>query len=142
MARYRILKIGVYDQDYGRRVLPQSGDLWAEYQAWLKAGNRPDVYVPVPPAAETLAHAKTRKIRQFKAEGLALIKARMPGIESFDMLKLVREMMLSIAAAARQPTTDLTWLQNMWTTGENLVADINACSTVAQVDAVTVSWPT
>lgn len=142
MALYQLLKIGVLKTDTMQRIIPQSGALWHAYQQWVRAGNEPDPYIPPVEPAETLAHARKRRMAELKREGLTLVQQRFPGIRNFDTLRMVREIMLSISPAARAPTTDMTWLQNMWQEGEDLKAAVQAATTVAQVDAVSPTWPT
>lgn len=96
---------------------------------------------PAPPPAETLAQAKARKVAQIQAEGVALARGRFPAITNFDLLQLVQQLMLSVAPAARAPTTDMTWLSQVWTAGSNARASVKSATTIAQVDAVAPAWP-
>lgn len=90
---------------------------------------------------DPLPSYKAERIEALKADGLARIQAVFPAIKSFDELALIRELYLSIAPAARQPTTNWQRMINIYTAGQAAAASINAASTKAQVDAVTPSWP-
>lgn len=94
------------------------------------------------PPTETLAAAKTRRRGEIRSEGLARIQVRFPAISDFEVLKLVREQYLSIAVAARTPTTDMQWLIDTYAAVQTALVDVNNAATVAAVDAVTVNWPT
>jgi hypothetical protein len=89
----------------------------------------------------SLSEAKVRRRRELQVEGITRIKTRFPAINNFDELRLVQQLVTSIAPAARQPTTDIAWLGQMWTAGSNAAAAVNAATTIAQVDAVTAAWP-
>ena len=142
MARYRMRPVGVYDTLTASIVLPTFGATWHEYIHWLAAGGVPDPYLPPVKPPETLAQAKERRILQIKSDGLAHIAAEFPVVTNFDLLLLIREIWLSIAPAARQPTTPLTFAINTYQAGTTAIAAVHAATTIAQVDAVTVSWPT
>ena len=60
MARYAIRPVGVYDSQTGQTITPMNDAAWAEYDAWLRAGNTPDPYVPPPPPAPTQAELDAR----------------------------------------------------------------------------------
>jgi len=141
MARYQMLRIGVWDSVANQRIIPQSGTLWDAYQAWLKAGNEPDPYVPPTPIAETLAQAKFRKRTEIAQAGVALIQTRFPAINNFQMLYLVRELVLSISPAARALTDDIAWAGNVYLAGQNASDQVGAATTIPQVNAVTPNWP-
>jgi hypothetical protein len=141
MALYQLLRIGVLKTDTGQRIVPASGELWQTYTAWLAAGNVPDPYVPPVPPAETLAEAKVRRTAEILADGLARVQQRVPAVRTFELLQLLREIVLSIAPSARAPTADMAWLGDMWTAGANAAAAVNAATTIAQVNAVTPAWP-
>ena len=141
MARYRLMPVGVYDTQDGKRLIPSSGEPWDAYQAWLAAGNVPDPYVPPTPPPETLAQAKVRKLQQIKTTGLARMQTRFPALQTFDAVQLVREVILSVAPAARQPTADFQWLGDTYTPRRNAADQVIAATTIAQVDAVTPAWP-
>jgi hypothetical protein len=89
----------------------------------------------------TLAMAKRQKIAAMKAEAVERIQTRFPAITDFDVLQLLREVYLSISPAARAPTTNWQWLIDHYTAGQNAAASVNAASTIAQVNAVTPTWP-
>lgn len=141
MARYQILRIGVWDNIASQRIIPQSGEPWRAYQAWLEAGNVPDPYVPPTPVAETLAQAKVRRKLEIKREGAERMKTRFEALRDFETVQLIREVLLSVVPAARQLTVDFQWLSDTYSAGKTAVAAVEAATTVAQVDAVTPAWP-
>lgn len=55
MARYAIRPVGVWDSQAGALVTRETDIAWAEYEAWIAAGNVPDPYVPDPPPPPTQA---------------------------------------------------------------------------------------
>jgi hypothetical protein len=93
------------------------------------------------PPVESLADAKARRTTAIKAAALTRITAVLPTIDSFDTLDLVKEIVLSIAPAARQLTADLQAVVDIYTAAKTAIGSVQAATTVAQVDAVTVSWP-
>lgn len=142
MAKYMTLPEGVLDRDLNLVCHPAySAQRWGQYLAWLAAGNEPDPYVPPPAPAETLAQAKARKIHAIKAEGLARMQTRFPALATFDTVQLLREIVLSIAVAARQPTVDMAWLGDTYQAGKTAADQVLAATTIVQVDAVTPAWP-
>jgi len=48
MARYRIAKVGVVDTANGDALILPNRPGWAEYVAWLAAGNIPDPMLVIP----------------------------------------------------------------------------------------------
>jgi hypothetical protein len=46
MARYRLMKHGVFDTQRGAQVTPADPDHWKEVEDWVSQGNIPD---PIPP---------------------------------------------------------------------------------------------
>lgn len=141
MADYSMLPVGVLRTVDGARLYPQSGIAWETYIAWRQAGNQPDPYIDPAVPAETLAEAKQRKRWQIKRDGIVRIHVRFPALDSFDALQLAREMYLSVAPAARQPTTDWQWLIDTYQAGQTALNQVTAAATIAQVDAVTPNWP-
>jgi len=106
MALYRLLRIGVLKTDTQQRIVPASGDLWRDYQTWLRAGNVPDPYVPPVPPAETLAQAKVRRLQQIKSDGLERMQTRFPALQTFDMVSLLRRSScLSLLRHGNSPPT-------------------------------------
>ena len=141
MAAYSLLPVGVKRTSDGAQIVPQSGAAWETYQAWLKAGGVPGPYVPPATPAETLAEAKSRRKWEIKRDGLARMQTRLPALDAFDMVQLMREIYLSVAPAARQPTTDLQWIIDTYQAGNVALAQVAASTTIAQVNAVTPAWP-
>jgi hypothetical protein len=90
----------------------------------------------------TLAEYKAAKIADIRREAISRIRDRFPALSSVDEIKLIREFWLSIAPAARQPTSDFSWLILMWQTVHTVVSAVSAASDRAAVDAITPTWPT
>lgn len=141
MALYALLRVGVIKTDTQQRIVPASGDLWREYQAWLRAGNVPDPYVPPPPPAETLAQAKQRRSHEIASDGLARMQTRLAALRTFDSVQLLREVILSVAPAARALTTKMQFCADTYVAGDTALAAVQAATTIAEVDAVQPAWP-
>lgn len=141
MAIYQELPIGVLNTVTLQRIIPQSGALWTEYLEWLRAGNTPDPYVAPTPAPETLAHAKKRRAHEIRADGLARMQTVFQAIDSFESLALFREVILSIAPAARQLTVRLQLISDIYAAGAAAIGAIATATTVEQVDAIVPAWP-
>lgn len=89
----------------------------------------------------TLDEARRQRVAEIKSDGLSRINTRFGAIDSFDTLKLVREVMLSIAPAARQLTANFQWLSDTYQAGTDAISAVQSATTIAQVDAVTPAWP-
>lgn len=90
----------------------------------------------------TLVDVKAQKRQSIRQDAKQRVVARMGEVMGdADMLTLVRTIYLSIAAAARQPTTDMQWLINMAQAVQTAAAAVTAANTKAEVEAVTVAWP-
>lgn len=113
--------------------------LWEENGVW-KSSN--DAFVQdIINNYDGFADYKADRIAAIKADGLARIQAVFPAINSFDELALVREMYLSIAAAARIPTSNWQRMIDIYTAGRNAATAVNNATTKQQVDAVIPAWP-
>jgi len=92
-----------------------------------------------------VALLKAEKISELKSEGLSRLQAIYPAIDSFDMLEIVSEIILSILPAARDLTVDMTSLSTVYQAGLSARIAINALSTLTEVDTYDVvnspSWP-
>lgn len=117
---------------------------------YVKNGNQIDATrngtpMSAPEITVRLNAERVEKVKEVKAEGLSRINAVMPALETFDQVELVRELWLSIAPAARQPTADLTTITNIYSAGRNAVAAVKALTTIADVRNYNVttdpSWP-
>lgn len=94
---------------------------------------------------DPLHFAKAEKRDAIKVEGLSRISAVFPAINDLDELKLEQERWLSIAPAARQPTTDYQQAIDIYVAARNAITSINSetdLSVVIAYDVVTgPSWP-
>ncbi|MFN9029638.1 MAG: hypothetical protein ACK54C_02100 [Betaproteobacteria bacterium] len=81
------------------------------------------------------------KAKAVRAEALTRIQAEMPGINDFEALQLVRELWLSIAPAARQPTAKLAKVLAIHQAARQAITAIQSATDRPAVDAVVVTWP-
>lgn len=88
-----------------------------------------------------LADQKAARILAIKTEGLARMNALFPAIETLDEVTLLAEFWLSIVAGSRNPTVSFKKIIDIYQAAKTAVTGVNACTTKAQIDAVTVSWP-
>jgi hypothetical protein len=118
--------------------------LWRENGVWMTDSNEAAVQAFID-AFDPLPYVKDEKKTELKAEGLMRIQAIMPAISDFDMLEFMREFWLSIAPAARSPTTSFTQIIDIYQAGRDAIAVINGLGTVSAVLAYDVvndpSWP-
>lgn len=152
------------EPDAGRAVIYGAGGPWTPRTHYVAAG------VPVAYTAEqaadkadrpsargflwsnatmtwvdsrTLSDLKQQTRQGIRQEAKRRITSRLGEIMADpDMLVLVKTIYLSIAPAARQPTTDMQWLIDMAQAVQTAVAQVTAANTKAEVAAVTVAWPT
>lgn len=85
------------------------------------------------------------KVDEIKIATLARINIQLAGIKSFDDIEVLKELWLSIAPAARDPTTKWQWVIDVWQAGKDAVITVNALTTTIDVVAydveTTPSWP-
>ena len=74
MARYRIAKIGVLDQNNGNALILPNRAGWPEYTAWRVAGNVPDPLI-VPAHVPTQAEIDAAAEHAARAAILATLRA-------------------------------------------------------------------
>lgn len=129
-ALYQLLPIGVLKTDTAQRIVPASGDLWREYQAWLRDGNVPDPYVP--PATDPVA-----ELAAAKAERWQYIRARWAQAEAAGFTwngnaydsdqRALNRLWPSIVRAA----TDNGAFSLNWTTSDNTVVALSKANLIA-----------
>jgi hypothetical protein len=137
---YRLLPRGVRripDSLHITRDMPE----WAEYRAWLKAGNVPGPADPVIVPPLSLPDIKRQKIHELTAEAVRRVGLVMPELADLSSLIVMRELWLSIAPAARQPTAKLTAVINIYQAWNTAVDAVKACASENCVAAVSASWP-
>jgi hypothetical protein len=132
---YRLLKIGVLRLADSLRITRDMTE-WAEYRAWLASVNTAEPMIVEPPPQITLPDLKRRRIKQLTDEALELAADVLPEFGSLSSLILMRELYLSIAPAARQPTAKLTQVSAIYQEWETAVAAVRACATRECVAAV------
>lgn len=95
--------------------------------------------------ASALPDAKAAKIRQLKRETMSRIQLIEPALDSIGMLELMRELFLSIAPAAREPTPTLQSVIDTYQAGRGAIIAIKAMTVADDVLAYDVlntpAWP-
>ena len=137
---YRLAKNGVIRLADGIHVTRSMVE-WAEYRVWLKAGGVPEPAIMTPAPAPTLGELKKRRIQALSLEAMAHVQAVMPEVGNMATAMLIRELWLSIAPAARQPTQDMQTVFAIFSAYRSAVIDVRNCSTPECVAAVTPTWP-
>lgn len=86
---------------------------------------------------------KSDAVVGIKATALAKMQTLFPAIIDINMVLLIAELWKSIAAAARSPTANWTTLINIYTAAVGGIANVNAATTQAGVDAAVAAivWP-
>jgi len=96
-------------------------------------------------AAEVLPIAVENKISDLKAEAMSRITARIPGIGSIDQLNLIKEFWLSVAPAARAPTSDFQYVIDVYQEAKDTIVLLKAMTDATIVEAYDPvndpSWP-
>ena len=92
-------------------------------------------------AFDMLPVRKSARIAEFKAEGLSRIRLLYPTIGSLDDLDLELDRWKSITNAAKSPTTDYARMLAIFAASKAAIVAVKACTTLAQVAAVTAAWP-
>jgi hypothetical protein len=137
---YRLLQRGVLRLSDNLTITPDMGE-WQEYRAWRKGGGVPEPMIPAAPTAPTLAELKKRRGHVVTREAVARVQAVFPEVATLSSLIVMREMWLSVAPAARQPTPKLTAVIDIYTAWKTATDQIKACSTPECVAAVVPGWP-
>lgn len=93
----------------------------------------------------TLAEAKQAKRKELREEFISRVVVLYPTLKDMDEIKLVRDQFLSVAPAARAPTTDFQKLIDTYQVAQDALTAINALGDVASVEAYDVvntpAWP-
>lgn len=93
-------------------------------------------------AYNPLADQKAERIALIKADGLERMNAVFPALESLDEIAFYAEFWQSIAPAARSsPTVPFKRIIDIYSAAKTAIIAVNACTTKAQIDAVSVGWP-
>ena len=95
-----------------------------------------DAYDPLP-------DQKADAIAGIKATALAKMQTIFPALADIDTVNLVAELWQSIASAARSPTANMTKVINVYTAAKSGIANVNAATTKADIDAAVAAivWP-
>lgn len=95
--------------------------------------------------ASNVELAKQLKRDALRREALARVRVKLPALNTFAEVELVREQWLSIAPAARQPTATFQYLIDVVQAARAAATSINALATAAEVMAydiqATPGWP-
>lgn len=94
-----------------------------------------DAYDPLP-------EVKKAKLATIKLEGLRRIQGLFPAIWDLDELKLVANIVQSIAPAARKLTLDMQAAVDVWQAAQDAIAAVKAAQTIVAVEDVSPAWPT
>jgi hypothetical protein len=132
---YRLLKIGVLRLADSLRITRDMRE-WQDYRAWVAQGNTPEPMTTPPATLPSLPDVKRRRIKQLTDEALELTADVLPEFGNLSALILMRELYLSIAPAARQPTAKLTQVIDIYQDWDTAVAAVRACATRECVAAV------
>ena len=92
-------------------------------------------------AYNPLSDQKAARVTEIKNDGLVRINLLFPAIDSLDEIAFYAEFWTSIAPAARAATVSFQRIINIYTAAKNAITSVNACTTKAQIDAVTPAWP-
>lgn len=88
---------------------------------------------------------REQRVIETTQEGLRRIQGYMPGLVSLYVLEPLRELWLSIAPAARQPTATMTSVINLYAYGRDKILWLRNTATLAQVEAYNpttdTGWP-
>lgn len=137
---YRLLKIGVL-RLADSAVITRSHPGWPDYRAWLKAGGVPEPMQTSPAPTPTLAELKRQRAHAITTDAIARIQAVLPEVSNMATAQLVRELWLSIAPAARQPTAKMGHVIAVYQAWGDALQAVKACGTAGCVADVTPAWP-
>ena len=96
-------------------------------------------------AYDAIPQAQDDKIEELKAEGLRRIQLIFPSISDFDELDFATEQYLSVAPAARQPTTGFQSAIDIRQAAKNAIVFIKSLTILTEIenyDVVNIpAWP-
>ena len=92
-------------------------------------------------AYNELPAIKQIKILEIKREGLIRVQLVFPTINDLDDLRLITNIIQSIAPAARQLTQPISQLAAIWQAAQNAIQAVNVAGDALTVAAVTPIWP-
>lgn len=137
---YRLLPVGVL-RLADAEVITRSHPGWQDYRAWLKAGGQPEPMAIPPAPVSSLAELKRQRAHAITAAALARIQSVLPEVSNMATAQLVRELWLSIAPAARQPTAKMGQVIAIHQAWGDALQAVKACGTAGCVADVTPAWP-
>lgn len=92
-------------------------------------------------AYDELPAVKADKVTAIKADGLTRIQFVFPAVRDLEELRLLSNIIQSIAPAARQLTAPMQKASAIWIAAQDAIALVNAAMTAGQAEAVTPAWP-
>lgn len=137
---YRLLSRGVLRLSDNLRIVRGMPE-WQEYRAWLKSGGQPEPMAIHPAPVPSLAELKRQRAHAITADALARIQSVLPEVSNMATAQLVRELWLSIAPAARQPTAKMGKIIAIYQAWWDALQHVKECATAECVAAVTPAWP-
>jgi hypothetical protein len=98
-------------------------------------------WVDASPPGTGLAIAKCIKVQAIKGECLSRMGSQFAALGDPEVLEVFRELWLSIAPAARQPTAAMSTVLNVYQAAKTGIAAVRSAATLGEIEAVTVAWP-
>jgi hypothetical protein len=134
--RYQIIMAGgVYDYQLGRRITTDDAAQWAEYSAWLTAGNR-----PLPPdnvTGDDLATAQAKRIADINGYSAGLRNHVVAGRSPAEMASWSLKLFDALAVAAGQPSPFASVLPQIGAALGLPATPASYCAAVAAVRGIT-----
>lgn len=92
---------------------------------------------------DPLPDQKADAVTGVRATALSKIQSVFPFLDNYEVVNFMAEFWQSIASAARSPTANMTKVINVYTAAKNGIANINAATTKAGIDAAVAAivWP-
>lgn len=96
-------------------------------------------------ATYDLKKAKATKRKEIEDYGVSLAQVYYPAISNFEMLRLLRDVILCIETGSRDLQPGIQAIDNIWQAGKVAVAAINAMTIATEVEAYNAetgpNWP-
>jgi len=103
--------------------------------------NDEEVLIAICEAYDPLPKLKQKKILEIKLQGLVFVQQIFPAISDLEELRLISNIMQSIAPAARQLTQPMQRVVAIWQIAQDCIEEVNASGDEASVEAVIPAWP-
>ncbi len=135
------MAIAYVEKGAGLHVAINAAGHWLEQRDGVWRSSNDAAVQAIIDAYNPLADQKAARVALIKDDGLARINAAFPAIKSLDEIAFYAEFWTSIAPAARAATAPFQKVINIYTAAKTAITSVNACTTKAQIDAVTPAWP-